>query len=104
MKMTVRTEYRGKSATLFIEGNIDASNSADLYNFFQEVLDKNTITSVYLDLGNVVSITSSGIGKIRKFYKCIDEAGGEFKIVRVGERVMSLLKDINLDKIIPVSK
>lgn len=104
MRMVVKTEYRDNSVTIFIEGNIDTSNSSDLYQYFQEVLDKNTITSVNLDLKNVISINSSGIGKILKFYKYIDEIGGEFKIIHAGERVMNLLKDINLDKIISVSK
>lgn len=101
--MNVKIEYFKDTANIIIEGNIDTNSNSEIGTKFNEITDNKEIKNVNLDLKLLRSINSSGIGKILKFYKYIDEIGGEFKIIHASERVVTLFRDINLDKIISVS-
>ena len=102
--MNIKYYYNDDTVNIYIEGIIDATTSSDLNIKFQEIMSNPSIKNVNLDLKNVESINSSGIGKILRFYKYIDGIGGEFKIVHVSNRLFEIFKDINLDKIISISK
>ncbi|HOJ63850.1 MAG TPA: STAS domain-containing protein [Spirochaetota bacterium] len=102
--MNIKYYYNEDTADIYVEGIIDASSSSELNTKFQEIMSNPSIKNVNLDLKNVESINSSGIGKILRFYKYIDGIGGEFKIVHVSDRLFEVFRDINLDKIISISK
>jgi len=102
--VNIKYYYNEDTADIYVEGIIDASSSSELNTKFQEIMSNPSIKNVNLDLKNVESINSSGIGKILRFYKYIDGIGGEFKIVHVSDRLFEVFRDINLDKIISISK
>lgn len=102
--MNIKYYYNEDTVDIYVEGIIDATTSSDLNIKFQEIMSNPSIKNVNLDLKNVESINSSGIGKILRFYKYIDDIGGEFKIIHVSDRLFEIFRDINLDKIISISK
>ena len=102
--MNVELSYNNDTVSVVIDGNIDSSTRDELNNKFQEVTSHTDIKNANIDLKGVKSINSAGIGKLLKFYKHFDSIGGEFKIVHISNRLMSLFKDINLDKIISISE
>jgi len=102
--MEIKVNITGSNALVTIDGNIDSTSGIELDEKFQEIIGNTNIKNVNFDLKAVKSINSAGIGKILKFYKHYDSMGGSFKIIHVSEKLMSLFKDINLDKIISISE
>lgn len=102
--MNIDVKYTGNNALITIDGNIDSTSGIELDNQFQEVIGNSNIKNINFDLKAVKSINSAGIGKILKFYKHYENQGGSFKIIHISEKLLSLFKDINLDKIISISE
>lgn len=88
---------------------IDFSNSItddlieEMDDLFKEIINNDEITIAILNMKNVNSITSSGIGKILKLYKHFDRNDGSLKLIEVPLNLMNLFKEIHLDKVIPMS-
>jgi anti-anti-sigma factor len=101
--MDIDIKYAGDTANVVIDGNIDSIASGELSDKLQEVTDNLKIKNITIDLKGVKTINSAGIGKLLKIYKHYDGQGGSFKIIHISEKLMALFKEINLDKIIPIS-
>jgi len=57
---------------------------------------------VIINLGEVEWISSTGIGILIRGYKTIREAGGDFVLVRLGERTQQVFNVLRLDRIFVV--
>ena len=57
-------------------------------------------TRVVVDLGEVDSVDSSGLGALVGGLKAARQAGGELRIARAGAQVVAVLKLTNLDRIL----
>ncbi len=57
---------------------------------------------VIINLGDVEWISSTGIGILIRGYKTVREAGGDFVLVRVGERTQQVFNVLRLDRIFNV--
>lgn len=60
--------------------------------------------NIALDLGNVKTINSSGLGVLINCLKIIKESGGEFKIQNPGEKLVHIFKITKLDSVFEISK
>ena len=84
------------------EGKIDFSNAEDfkenVLNIYNEGYRK-----IIIDLSNVSTIDSSGLGKILLFHKKLQEKDGELIIRNItSDYVRKMFNMINLDKIINI--
>jgi anti-anti-sigma factor len=103
--MNIDLSYDEYTVNITISGSIDSAGGTLIGEKFQEVIDyPRIIKNVNLDLKGVSTINSAGIGKLLKFYKHFDKLGGVFKITHISDNLLTLFKDINLDKIIQISK
>ena len=57
---------------------------------------------VIINLGEVEWISSTGIGILIRGYKTVREAGGDFVLVRLGERTQQVFNVLRLDRIFVV--
>ena len=102
--MNIELTYDNETANIIIVGNIDSTTGTELSEKLQDIIENPDIKNANFDLKGVNTINSAGIGKFLKFYKHIESKNGSFKIVKVSDKLMRLFKDINLDKIISISK
>jgi anti-anti-sigma factor len=91
-------------ARISIMGPIDAAGGSELSAKFAELAKASDLRRAELDLADVPSITSAGIGKLLAFYKHFDQAGGEMRIVAISPQLEKQFREIHLDKIIPIGK
>jgi anti-anti-sigma factor len=57
---------------------------------------------VVIDLSDLKSITSSGIGKIVNLYKGLQKNKGKVRIVGVNDTIMQIFKIVKLDKLMEI--
>jgi len=94
---------KGK-AKISVIGPIDSEGGAQLSAKFAEIAKSPDIRRAELDLSEVPSITSAGIGKILAFFKHFDHAGGQMRIVALSPQLERQFGEIHLDKIIPIGR
>ena len=102
--MTIEIKYENDTAHITVTGNIDTYGGVELSEKFIEITDNPKIKNAKLDLKGVKQINSAGIGKILKFYKHFENKKGSFEIIHVSDKVLELFQEINLHKIITISK
>lgn len=83
-------------------GKVDITNSQDLKNILLSLYDEG-YNEIKLDFSNVLSIDSSGLGKLLLFQKKLRERGGELRIVNItNDYVMKMFTLIQLNKVISI--
>jgi anti-anti-sigma factor len=87
-----------------IKGDIDEKGAEILSNHFKRLTSKASMTQLVLDFRSVKYIGSSGIGVIILFYKKLAPSGGKVHIRNVSTEIYDLLADLDINKIIQVSK
>jgi len=102
--MTINLNYENDTVIIVVDGNIDTYGGVELSEKFQEITDNPKIKNAKLDMKGVSQINSAGIGKILKFYKHFENNSGKFEIIHVSDKVLELFQEINLHKIITISK
>jgi anti-sigma B factor antagonist len=99
MKISV-TEGDGKTLVKLI-GDIYIEQGDELYKVFNGIIEKSP-KEVVIDLKELKSITSSGIGKIVLLYKELNKKKGKIKIVGVNETIMQIFRIVKLDKLVDI--
>jgi anti-sigma B factor antagonist len=99
MDITV-LESDGK-LTVKIKGDIYIDQADDLLSTFNNIVKKSP-KEVILDLQELKSITSSGIGKIVLLYKELQKKNGVIKIIGVNKTIMQIFKIVKLDKLVDI--
>ncbi|MFA7331879.1 MAG: STAS domain-containing protein [Candidatus Delongbacteria bacterium] len=88
--MKISAESRDNLVVLTLKGNLLGGPDADsFYNEVKSFLDKGNRQFV-LDLSNVKLMNSSGLGILIKALKPVREAGGDFHLASVTEKIDSL--------------
>jgi anti-sigma B factor antagonist len=88
--MKISEVAQGDIIILTLKGNLLGGPDADtFYNIIKKNLDKGTRNFV-LDLGSVKLMNSSGLGILIKSLKPVREAGGDFHLANVTEKINSL--------------
>ncbi len=99
MKISV-TEVDGKTL-VELKGDIYIEQGDELYKVFNGIIEKNP-KEVVIDLKELKSITSSGIGKIVLLYRELDRKKGKIKIIGVNKTIMQIFKIVKLDKLVEI--
>jgi anti-sigma B factor antagonist len=88
--MKITAEAAGDVVLLSLKGNLLGGPDADaFYNEVKSHLDKGSLQFV-LDLSGVKLMNSSGLGILIKALKPTREAGGDFHLASVSEKIDSL--------------
>jgi anti-sigma B factor antagonist len=99
MKFSV-TEGDEKT-TVKLTGDIYTEQGDELQQVFDSIVEKNP-KEVVIDLVELKSITSSGIGKIVYLYKELNPKGGKIRIIGVNDTIMQIFKIVKLDKLMEI--
>ena len=99
MKISV-AEGDGKT-TVNLNGDIYTEQGDELQQVFDGIIEK-TPKEVVINLSELKSITSSGIGKIVYLFKELDKEGGEIRIIGVNDTIMQIFKIVKLDKLMKI--
>ena len=101
--MVVTTEKNGSALFVKIVGAVDSGAAEILRSRLKEIAQKKP-PKVVLDLSQVPTMGSSGIGKILMFFKTLKEDNTSFEIRGIHENLHSFFKVIKLDKLFPISQ
>lgn len=99
--MDIKVNYSEKSATIQVNGKLDATNSHKLKEVFNKI-DHPQHPEVILDFTDLEMIDSSGIGKILVFYKKVKENNGNLIIRNPNSYICEIFDLIQLNKIIEI--
>lgn len=87
-----------EEVVVHLSGRIDAANSKNIQEFLAEKLSTNC-RSLTLDLQEVTSIDSSGLGILVTTFKQLKERGGHLNLSHVSPGILAILEQTHLDKV-----
>ena len=90
-----------KNITVKLTGDIYTEQGDELWQVFDGIVEKKPKV-VIIDLAELKSITSSGIGKIVNLYKELNKKGGKVRIVGANDTIMQIFKIVRLDKLMEI--
>jgi anti-anti-sigma factor len=99
--MKISVSESDDQITVKLKGDIYTEQGDELHEVFLEIVDKNP-KEVVIDLAELKSITSSGIGKIVLLYKELKQKQGRIRIVGANSTIMQIFKIVKLDKIMTI--
>ena len=97
MKFSQR-EHQGY-VTLDMKGKLTGGPEAETFRDLFKTLVQQGKTQVIINLRDIEWISSTGIGILIRGEKTVREAGGDFVIVRVGDRTQQVFNVLRLDHI-----
>ncbi|MBN1412995.1 MAG: STAS domain-containing protein [Spirochaetales bacterium] len=87
-----------------VTGDIDFEGDYILNEKFEEILNIDGVKSIIINLSEVEKSISSGIGHLVKFHKQLSSRSRTLEIKGISENLFKLFKDINLEKLFPITK
>jgi anti-sigma B factor antagonist len=99
--MNVKVLESDGKLTVKVKGDIYIDQADELLQTFNNIIEKSP-KEVILDLKELQSITSSGIGKIVLLYKELQKKNGVVKIIGVNKTIMQIFKIVKLDKLVKI--
>jgi anti-sigma B factor antagonist len=99
--MEIKVAESGERTNVKLKGDIFVEQGDELLEVFNGIIEKNP-KEVVIDLKELKSITSSGIGKIVLLYKELHKKGGKVKITGVNETIMQIFKIVKLDRLVEI--
>jgi len=99
--MDIDIDIEQGKARIAIVGPIDTAGGPELSAKFAELAKDQSVKRAELDLSEVPSITSAGIGKLLAFHKHFDQASG-LRIIALSPQLEKQFREIHLDQIIPI--
>ena len=99
--MEVKVADRGGVVCVALTGGIYVEQADELLEVFNSIIDKKP-KEVVIDLSDLKSITSSGIGKIVLLYKGLQKNKGKMRIEGVNDTIMQIFKIVKLDKLMEI--
>jgi anti-anti-sigma factor len=100
--MPVQTEYDYDTVTLHLTGDINHSEFQNLDDAIQDIISNENTKHARVNLSQMKTINSTGIGKLLKLYKHISQAGGNYRFVELPDRIREMFRTFHFDKIIPL--
>jgi anti-sigma B factor antagonist len=85
-----------------MKGKLTGGPEAETFRDLFKSLVQQGKTKVIINLRDIEWISSTGIGIMIRGYKTVREAGGDFVIVRVGERTQQVFNVLRLDHIFTI--
>lgn len=86
------------------ENRLDTNISGLLKGEFTKILKVNEVKKFVIDLSQVESCDSSGLSAILVANRIISSNDGEIRLASPGEKVLSLIKVTQLDRVLPVTQ
>jgi anti-sigma B factor antagonist len=99
--MNVKVLESDGKLTVKVKGDIYIDQANELLHTFNNIIEKSP-KEVILDLKELQSITSSGIGKIVLLYRELQKKNGVVKIIGVNKTIMQIFKIVKLDKLVKI--
>jgi anti-sigma B factor antagonist len=99
--MEVKVAERDGVVSVTLTGGIYVEQADELLDVFNSIIDKKP-KEVVIDLSDLKSITSSGIGKIVLLYKGLQKNKGKMRIEGVNDTIMQIFKIVKLDKLMEI--
>jgi anti-sigma B factor antagonist len=99
--MDVQMTDKGEVVAVRLTGDIYVEQADELLDVFNSIIDKKP-KEVVIDLADLKSITSSGIGKIVLLYKGLQKNKGKIRIKGVNDTIMQIFKIVKLDKLVEI--
>ncbi|UCB44956.1 MAG: STAS domain-containing protein [Spirochaetota bacterium] len=99
--MNIKVSESDGKLTVKVKGDIYIDQANELLVTFNDIIKKNP-KEVILDLKELQSITSSGIGKIVLLYKELQKKNGTVKIIGVNSTIMQIFKIVKLDRLVKI--
>jgi anti-sigma B factor antagonist len=101
--MRIERKSEGKqAAVLAIHGSLQGGTDADLFTGEIDRLLAEGRRNVLLDMKSLTWINSTGLGILLAGHAAVRRAGGEMKIVHLGDTVENLLAVTKLNRIFEV--
>lgn len=99
--MPVCCEEKGQTLTARITGEVDHHAARALMTELSRQVDVALPRELYLDLGGVGFMDSSGIAVVLRTWKRLREYGGAMRLVHVPPQPAKVLKAAGVDRLVP---
>ncbi|BDQ03843.1 MAG: STAS domain-containing protein [Ignavibacterium sp.] len=86
------------------EQRLDTNISGLLKGEFTKILKVDEVKKFIIDLSQVESCDSSGLSAILVANRIISSTDGQIRLASPGEKVLSLIRITQLDRVLPVTK
>jgi len=97
--MNISVEQADGYGVLRPEGRLNMVAAPRLRSAIERMVDDGS-TRIVLDLSDVTFIDSSGLGAVIGGLKRARQGGGDLRIARAGEQVMTVMRLTNLDRVL----
>ena len=101
--MDIKVAKGGDRIVVTLRGDIYVEQTDELLETFNLIIEKNQ-QDVIIDIKDLKSITSSGIGKIVLLYKGLNQQNRKIKIIGANETIMQIFKVVKLDKLVEIEE
>ena len=98
--MKVKTNFNGETLTVYLDGELDASNAEIVKSRLEREFSALDEGNVVLDLKNLTFIDSTGIGMLIGRYKTLLNKGISLKAANLTTQVKKIFKISGLNTII----
>jgi stage II sporulation protein AA (anti-sigma F factor antagonist) len=102
MKIENHIDTRGKSWVTLI-GEFDAYGSLSIRPVFEDLVKREDIRKISINMGSVEFIDSSGIGEVVFLFKHLRESSRSLELVGVRGQVKEVLELAGIHRAIPTS-
>jgi anti-sigma B factor antagonist len=99
--MDIKVTESPNRINVTLRGDIYVDQTDELLDTFNGIIEKSP-EEVVIDIKDLKSITSSGIGKIVLLYKGLNQKNGKIKIIGVNETIMQIFRVVKLDKLVEI--
>lgn len=99
--MDIKLAESDRQVKVTLKGDIYVEQAGELVEVFNSIIEKSP-EEVIIDISELKSITSSGIGKIVLLYKSLRKKNGKIKIIGVNDTIMQIFKIVKLDKLVEI--
>jgi anti-anti-sigma factor len=100
VEMDLEIEIGQDRVRIAIIGPIDTAGGMEFSAKFSELARNPALRHAELDMSEVPSISSAGIGKLLAFSKHFDQAGGGLRITALSAPLDRQFREIHLDRIL----
>lgn len=95
--MEIRHRDFGRHRILEVHGEINLYNVGELKKAMFDLIEKQEVKSLIMDLKNVAYMDSSGLGALVAAHKKMKSRGGEFGLLNLQEDVYTVMRLATLD-------
>jgi|GEM_PF-118076 anti-sigma B factor antagonist len=98
--MNIQDEMHGEVAVLTLSGTMMGGGETSAFKeHVRRLIKDQSVTQIVVDLGRVKWMNSSAIGILAEGLKTAREDGGDVRLARVGDRIISVFVAMQLEKI-----